>query len=104
MIAGIGGNILSALLAPQYIKVGASTSLYGIMGIIVGYVIINWSGLNLVGKSMKCQLITLTILLIIFVVIFTSVSSNIDYFGHLGGFLTGVWLSAFHPTIVDNCR
>ncbi len=45
IIAGIGGNIFSILLEPDSIKAGASTSLYGIIGFILGYMIINWKGL-----------------------------------------------------------
>jgi membrane associated rhomboid family serine protease len=69
---------------------------------MIGYFIINWSGLNKIGPILKCQLVCLGIMLIVFTILFTSVGpDNIDYFGHLGGFLSGLWLSAINPTI-DN--
>jgi rhomboid protease GluP len=101
--AAISGNIFSALCVSNEVKAGASTSLYGLLGVMLGYLIINWSGLNCIGPILKCQLICVCFMLILFTILFTSVSgpTNIDYYGHLGGFLAGLWLSAINPTI-DN--
>jgi rhomboid protease GluP len=105
IIAGISGNIFSLLCSPVGVKAGASTSLFGIIGMIVGYIIINWNGLDLVGPSMKCQIWCQALLIIVFIFIFTPSSNNsIDYYGHLGGFLAGVWLSAIHVSIVNEKR
>lgn len=104
IITAISGNIFSALCSPMGIKAGASTCLYGLLGVMVGYVIINWSGLNKIGPILKCQLFFVCMMLIAFTILFTSVGpNNIDYFGHLGGFLAGLWLSGINPTI-DNQR
>ena len=46
LVSGIGGNIFSALIDPNSVKAGASTSLYGVIGVIIGYVALNWNGLN----------------------------------------------------------
>lgn len=93
------------------VKAGASTALYGIIGVIFGYIMINWNGLDLIGKSMKCQIGCTAAMIILFILIFTpsagSSSSNtvsIDYFGHLGGFLAGVWLSCIHKPIINEKR
>lgn len=45
-------------------------------------------------------------MLIVFTILFTSVGpNNIDYFGHIGGFLAGLWLSSINPTIDNqNCE
>jgi membrane associated rhomboid family serine protease len=101
ILAGIGGNIFSAVCNPgspigTVVKIGASSSLYGILGIILGYIIINWYGLKLIGQFLKCQLVSLIVFVIMFIIVFTSATANIDYFGHIGGFLTGLWLSAIH--------
>jgi membrane associated rhomboid family serine protease len=55
---------------------------------------------------MKCQIWCTAFLIIIFIFIFTpsSASSNIDYYGHLGGFLAGVWLSAIQDSIINERR
>ncbi len=80
--------------------------MYGLLGILIAYLIINWDGLNLIGPVMKCQLVCIVIMLFIFILVFSSVSGfeRIDYFGHLGGFLTGLWICCIHDTIVQNNR
>lgn len=42
--------------------------------------------------------------LLLFVLIFTPFGSNIDYYGHLGGFLAGIWLAAVHQTLIEETR
>ena len=98
LVSAIGGNIFSAVCQPFNIKAGASTSLYGLLGLLIAYLILNWDGLDLIGPIMKCQLVCITIMLLVFILVFTSVSGveNIDYFGHLGGFLTGMWMCSIH--------
>jgi membrane associated rhomboid family serine protease len=97
-VSGIAGNLFSLACQPVSIslKAGASTSLYGMIGVVLGYIIINWNGLYLIGDALRCQVICTTTMLLIFVLIFTPYSSTIDYFGHIGGFLGGVWISAIH--------
>lgn len=101
IVSGVGGNIFSILTFPSetIIKVGASTCLYGIIGTIIGYIILNWKGLNMIGRLLKCQLVFIAIIIIMFIFVLTPYSDNIDYMGHLGGFLTGLFLSAIHQTI-----
>lgn len=77
-------------------KIGASTSLYGMIGFIIGYVVINWDGVDGIGPGMKCQLYCTVSMMIVFVIFFTPISGNVDYFGHLGGFLGGLWLAGIH--------
>ena len=104
ILSGIGGNIFSNVTQTDdnIIKAGASTALFGIIGIIIGYVIINWRGLRVIGTLLKCQLVCICMVIIMFIFIFTPGSTtNIDYLGHLGGFLTGFWLISINPTILD---
>jgi membrane associated rhomboid family serine protease len=106
LLSGIGGNIFSlacnTTITP---RVGASTALYGIIGLILGYIIINWNGFDLVGFQMKCQICCSGFMIIIFIFIWTpSTYDGIDYLGHLGGFLTGLWCTAIHNTIIDTIR
>lgn len=108
IICGISGNIFSVLCSPGGVKAGASTALFGIIGVIMGYIIINWNGLDLVGRAMKCQIWCTGLMIIVFIFIFTpsssSANSGIDYYGHLGGFMAGVWMSAIHDTIIQTTR
>ena len=96
-LSGISGNIFSALVNPNGIKAGASTSLYGMIGFMIGYLVINWNGVDGVGAMMKCQIYCTLFVIFLFVLFFTpATSSGIDYYGHLGGGLAGVWLSCIH--------
>ena len=105
LVSGIAGNLFSSLLNPGTVKVGASTALYGVIGVILAYIFINWNGLDLVGPVMKCQVWCTGFMIIIFIFIFTPAnSSSIDYFGHLGGFMAGLWLASTHETIVNTKR
>ena len=105
-VSAIGGNIFSAVCNAQTIKVGASTSLYGLLGLMIGYLIINWDGLDLIGPIMKCQLVCVVMMTLFFIILFTSATGteNIDYFGHLGGFLTGLWLICVPTPIISTSR
>lgn len=54
LVSGIAGNIFSLAVNSSgddffTVKAGASTSLHGMIGLILGYLIINWNGLDLVG-------------------------------------------------------
>ena len=106
LVSGIGGNIFSDLTKPSdsIIKVGASTSLFGIIGVILAYVIINWRGLDVIGRMLKCQMMFITVVVVLFILILTPYNSNIDYMGHLGGFITGFLMIGIHQTIRnDTC-
>jgi rhomboid protease GluP len=104
LVAGICGNIFSLACNPSPdVRAGASTALYGIIGIIMGYLVVNWRGLDLIGKAMKCQLWCTAATIIVFIFAFTP-SGNVDFYGHLGGFLAGVWLAAIHQPIVQEKR
>lgn len=110
IICAIGGNIFSLAVDSNnnyyVIKAGASTAIFGMVGVPIGYLIINWSGLDNVGSALKCQMVCSIIFLLIFILIFTpsSVNSNIDYFGHLGGLLTGIWVAAFKDPLINEKR
>ena len=66
LVSGIAGNLFSSLLNPGTVKVGASTALYGVIGVILAYIFINWNGLDLVGPVMKCQVWCTGFMIIIF--------------------------------------
>lgn len=106
LCAGIAANVFSVLISPDNVKAGASTSLYGIIGFIIGYVIINWRGLDTIGPLLKCQVWCTALMIIIFIFLFTpsNVDGSVDVYGHLGGALAGFWLSSIHSTIVEEKR
>lgn len=104
LICGIGGNIFSLTVDTgsynSVYKAGASTALYGSIGMILGYLIINWTGLQPVGDQMRCNIVCVFLFLLIFVLIFTPSNENVDFYGHLGGFLTGIWVTGFLKTLI----
>lgn len=47
IVCAVGGNIFSADFASEYsISVGASTSLFGMIGLFLAYFILNWNALG----------------------------------------------------------
>lgn len=104
LLSGIAGNIFSIACSPSGIKIGASTALYGVIGIIIGYIIINWSGLSVVGPIMKSQVVCSGLIIILSIFIFTPTAENLDYYGHGGGFIGGLFLISIHDTIYNNTR
>jgi membrane associated rhomboid family serine protease len=108
LICGIGGNIFSLTVdTGSYFdtyKAGASTALYGSIGIILGYLIINWTGLQAIGEQLRYQIVCVFLFLLIFVLIFTPNSGNVDFYGHLGGFLTGIWVTGFTQSLIFEIR
>lgn len=53
---------------------------------------------------MKCNMVCAVVFMFIFVLIFTPYATSIDYFGHLGGFLTGLWTPAFLEPLYNGQR
>jgi membrane associated rhomboid family serine protease len=86
------------------VNVGASTALYGMIGLLIGYFILNWRGLNFLPITMRIKLVMMLLLIIALAIVFTLGQENISYMGHLGGFLAGIWLSALPPTIISETR
>jgi len=39
---GIGGMLLSAIMCPQSFAIGASTSVFGLVGYYISYLFTNW--------------------------------------------------------------
>jgi hypothetical protein len=65
--------------------------------------IINWNGLNVVGPILKYQLCCTSVMIIAFIFFFSVLgTANVDSFGHLGGFLTGLFLASINETIILN--
>jgi membrane associated rhomboid family serine protease len=81
------------------ISAGSSTSLYGIVGTIIGYMIINWGSLSTIGFLFKFKMIVIVVLSLAYLILFTDVAIYVDYWGHLGGFIGGFFLSSINPSL-----
>lgn len=81
------------------LKAGSSTSLYGMIGLSIGYIIINWPAFRGIGFIFKFKIIFIVILLASFLLLFSDVAESIDYLGHLGAFFGGFFLTSIVPSI-----
>ena len=101
----IGGNIFSALCNPSKNEsVGASSALFGLVGTLISIVVVNWKAFDR-SPEVRCFMI----IMIAFILFLSLISflddtlnqnsnndhSSVDSYGHLGGLLTGICLSAW---------
>lgn len=91
LLSGLSGAVFSYLLT-HGLSAGASTSLFGLFGALVVYF---YKHREMFGKAGQQQLINLGVILLVNVIIGLSPGSNIDNFGHLGGFIGGAVLAWF---------
>jgi membrane associated rhomboid family serine protease len=76
LATGVSGDIFSNLLYGQsnVASVGSSTSLYGMVGWIIGYMIINWGSLAPVCFLFKFKMIIIVVLSLAYLLLFTDVA------------------------------
>ncbi|KAL6661925.1 hypothetical protein ACP70R_001309 [Stipagrostis hirtigluma subsp. patula] len=87
MLSGFGGSVLSALfLRGNYISVGASGALFGLLGSMLSELIMNWT----IYSNKIAAIITL--LFIIAVNLAIGMLPHADNFAHIGGFAAGFLL------------
>jgi len=94
IIPAVGGNILSAICLPQYISVGASGGIFGLIGGCLADICLNWNLLFLKTTTDKnTRLRHFYVLLWLGVDIFVNCllgfTPFVDNFTHLGGFMYG---------------
>lgn len=88
---GVGGMLLSCILKPESFGIGASTSVFGLVGYLVSYVFTNWQYMGRVKPGQRIYLSILTFLIVaINMNIGPMADGNVDNFGHLGGLITGI--------------
>jgi membrane associated rhomboid family serine protease len=91
-IPGFGGNILSAIFLPQYISVGASGGIFGLVGACLADLILNWQILfvrRVDEPDWRRQAVGWLVFDILINMIL-GLTPYIDNFTHLGGFLYGL--------------
>lgn len=75
VLSGITGDIFSNILyTQQMLKVGSSTSLYGMIGLSIGYIIINWPAFRNIAFIFKFKIIFFITLLTILLLLFSDVA------------------------------
>jgi len=91
LLSGLSGAVFSYLLT-QGRSAGASTALFGLFGALLVYFYKHREHLGGIGRQ---QLINLAVILLVNVLIGLSPGSNIDNWGHFGGFVGGLFLGWF---------
>ena len=81
------------------IKLGSSNFTYGLVGLGLGYIALNWSSLQIIGPIFKFKLFITLVFTVLFLIVFCDQVKVPDYAGHLGGFLAGFLFLGFMPTI-----
>lgn len=86
LLSGFGGCILSSLFIRNSISVGASGTLFGLLGAMLSELITNW---NIYTHKVAALL---TILVIVIINLAVGILPHVDNFAHIGGFLAGFLL------------
>lgn len=94
IVPATGGTIISALFLPEYISVGASGGIFGLIGGCIADIIANW---NLIfskelnrGESFKHAKALMWLMLDILLNVVIGLTPFVDNFTHLGGMIYGL--------------
>jgi len=86
---GVFGNLMSVSLDPFKLAVGASTAGFGLIGVWLAEILLSW---ELLGPARERTAIWI-IFMLISVTTMSSMTPNMDLWGHFGGALGGFLLS-----------
>ncbi|KJP85035.1 hypothetical protein AK88_05340 [Plasmodium fragile] len=98
-LTGIYGNLLSSSITYCTIKVGASTSGMGLLGVVTSELILLW---HVIRHRERVVFNIIFFSLISFFYYFTFNGSNIDHVGHLGGLLSGISMGILYNAQMEN--
>lgn len=92
LIAGIFGNLVSfAFGSPYTVSAGASTSLYGMLGLAIG-LMATYKNDEII-RSFGASFISIVVINIIY----SLIAPGVGIYGHLGGFIAGFLLAGIFP-------
>jgi Rhomboid family len=96
LISAVGGNILSAALQPNVVSVGASGGIFGMVGICLADIVVNWDLLFLkLGGDERTPCQNAQVLFWLFIDILVNMliglTPFVDNFAHMGGLLYGIF-------------
>jgi len=96
IVPAIGGTLLSALFLPEYISVGASGGIFGLIGGCIADIVTNWNLLfskevntSNHGQRFRNFKVLVWLLLDIFLNVLIGLTPFVDNFTHLGGMIYG---------------
>lgn len=94
LISGIFGNLLSfALGSPYTVSAGASTSLYGMLGLAIGLMATYRN--DEIIRSFGASFISIVVIN----VVYSLLAPGVGVYGHLGGFIAGFLLAGIFPIL-----
>lgn len=93
-VSGICGNLFSALMSDS-ISVGASSCIFGLMGALLAYLILNWKALRPLGPARSQMLILIIFILILNLMVGVGFQAFIDNYAHWGGLFGGLVFGLF---------
>jgi rhomboid protease GluP len=79
--------------ASNVISVGASTSIFGIFGVMLGFMFLNWQRLEKSPYSRTSVLVAVGLIVLFNVgVTGSDFAKNVDNLAHMGGFISGIFV------------
>eukprot|EP01084_Bolivina_argentea_P198580 340001_1 len=89
-MSSCGATLLSCIGHPDSVSVGASGALLGIIGVYISWMLLNWNNKEIFNNPRRSICNIVVWLLLIFLI--GNTSNNIDNYGHLGGWITGIFM------------
>lgn len=95
IFSGILGSLFTVLIQTNSSSVGASICCFGILGTLLGFYFVNWKALTKIfGVNNKYLIVVFPIMMIFLSFIFITFNdTEINVYGHLGGIISGFFLS-----------
>ncbi len=95
VVSGYGGAALSLALRPKpFLSVGASGAIFGLYGLAVLFLLRHFRSFNPIQRWKTARIY---LPLAVLAVVPSLAGENVDFYAHLGGFLTGCAIGLFLP-------
>jgi len=85
LLCGVMGNLMSAIMLPTTLQVGASGSLFGFTGVLLADLLQNWSLIQNPVRNLASLVFSSIVSLVIGLIL-----PGVDNFAHIGGLIMGI--------------
>lgn len=100
LVCGLIGNLISVMLDPFKLSVGASTAGFGLIGVWVAEIVLSW---ELLGVNRDRTLIWILFMLVS-VTSMSGMTPNVDLYGHFGGAFGGFLVAILMADMKEDQR